>query len=205
MSNYWKILLLVLVIGITIFVVRYVSRIKSNKNELSNVSFGKVTLPYRFKSKEAEQLSVSAFNLEKDGNYENAISQYHKAIQIENDNPKLYFELSECYARNNELQQAVMALNSAIILDSSYPGFYSNRGVCYYHLFEDEKAVADFEKAVQLNSKNPVYYYNLSMAYYSTNRLNEACNAFTQAKTLGLDIDKTKNQNEFIKLQELCK
>jgi tetratricopeptide (TPR) repeat protein len=204
-NKYLKITLSVFVVVIAVSLVYFFGNKSSKKNELSQVSWIPVTHTYRFTNHKAEELSVSAFKLKKEGYYDQAIDLYHEAIKIEHDNPRLYFDLAECYGKNDELQQAVMSMNSAIILDSTYPGFYSNRGMYYYHLFEDEKAVTDLEKAVELDSKSPVYYYNLSLAYYSTNRLEEACNAFKQAKTLGLNTDDSKNQKEFIKLTELCK
>lgn len=203
MKKNFKVLLAILAV-ITVLLIYFLYR-HPKKKVLSNVSWVKVTLPYRFKSHKAEELSISAFNLRKDGYYDQAIKLYHKAIEIEHDNPKLYFDLAECYERNNELQKAVMAMNSAIILDSCYPGFYSNRGNYHYQLFEDEEAIIDLEKAVQLNSTNPAYYYNLSIAYYSAKQSDKACEAFNQAKNLGLNTDEVKNQKEFIKLEQLCK
>jgi tetratricopeptide (TPR) repeat protein len=146
-----------------------------------------------------------ASGLKKDGHWDQAIKLYQDAITIESDNPKLYFELAECYGREDDLLRAVMTMNKAIVIDSSYAGFYNNRGMYYYHLFADDKATVDIEKAVQLDNKNPIYYLNFSLVYYSANRFDEACNAFQAAKAFGLDTNTVRNQKDFVKLQSFCK
>ena len=91
------------------------------------------------------------------------------------------------------------------MVDPTYTVFFNNRGFYYYQIYEDEKAISDFEKAIQLDNTLPNLYYNLSMCYYAKNRFDEACNAFHQAKKLGLDIDSVKKQKEYKLLSELCK
>lgn len=204
MKNFLKILLSGLVTAIVIFVIYKSVMGKADKDYLKNVSWVEVTLPYSFKNHEAENLSVKAFNLKKAGHFHQAINFYLQAIQIEPDNPKLYFDISDCYARKNRLKDAIINLNSAINLDSTYPALYNNRGLYYYQLYEDEKAISDFKKAIHLDNKIPSLYYNLSISYYSAKRLDEACKAFRQAKKLGLDIDNIKDQKEFKSLRELC-
>ena len=181
--------------------------VPKNKEEshLKNASWHEVITPHDFKYPEAENLSVKAFNLKNEEQLDEAINIYQQAIQIEPDNPKLYFDISECYARKNLLRVAIAKLDSAIMVDPTYTVFFNNRGFYYYQIYEDEKAISDFEKAIQLDNTLPNLYYNLSMCYYAKNRFDEACNAFHQAKKLGLDIDSVKKQKEYKLLSELCK
>lgn len=204
-NKYLIVILLFFTATIAIVFIKRSSRGHSESKALSNISWVPVTLPYKFKNDKAKQLRNTASDLKKDGHYGQAIKLYQDAIKIENDNPQLYFELAECYGRNDDLLQAVTIINKAIALDSSYAGFYNNRGMYYYHLFEDDNATADLEKAVSLDNKNPTYYLNLSLVYYSTNKFDEACNSFQAAKVFGLDTNSVRTQKEFVKLQEFCK
>ncbi len=205
MKNFLKLLVAGLLIATSLFIVLSSCKAKADKDYLKNVSWTAVDMPHSFKHREAEKLSVKAFDLKKGGYFNQAIPYYGKAIQIEPDNPRLYFDISECFARANRLKLAIVNVDSAIVLDPTYPTFYNNRGLSYYHLYEDEKAIADFEKATQLDDKNPDFYYNLSIGYYSAKRLDKACTAFHQAKKLGLDINEVKDQVEAKSLLQLCK
>src|SRR5687767_5501208 len=91
MKNY-----LAIIIGSLLFA----SCIESIKhdNNLANVAATPVDLPYKFKSAEAEQLSIEAFALKDEEKFSEAVGLYKKAIAIEPDNPKLYFDMAECYA-----------------------------------------------------------------------------------------------------------
>jgi tetratricopeptide (TPR) repeat protein len=203
MTNPLKILLVSLIICISIFIF-YNLLNKNEKGHLQNISSVKITLPYSFKTAEAESLSIKAFNLKKVGQFDEAIKFYRQAIHIEPGNPKLFFDISECYANIGKLNHAIEDLNSAIVLDSSNAVFYNNRGLYHYQLYEDENAIIDLKKAIQLDRKIPGFYYNLSISYYSANKFSEACNAFGQAKKLGLNIENIINQKELKSLAELC-
>jgi len=164
-----------------------------------------VDLSYTFKSEKAEALSVKAFNLHKENKYEEAISLYQQAIMVEPDNPKLFFDVSECYANNKELDKALSALNAAIILDSLNPAFYNNRGLIYWKLYKDENAINDYNKAILLGSKNWITYSNLSIAYYGNKNQSEACESFKIAKNLGLTTKHVATDKHLTILEESCK
>lgn len=171
---------------------------KTSKEVLEDV-------PYTFKSKAAEDLSVKAFDLAEKGDYNKAIIQYNKALEIEPDNPKLYFDLSNCYMDKKQYELAILHLSQGIGYDSTYFALYNNRGLCYYQLEEDEKAIKDYEKALKLDDQNASISYNLSLAYYETNQLVKACKALDESITKGLNVYAIRDQREFKALQEICK
>jgi len=162
-------------------------------------------LPYIFKNEKAENLSVKAFALRKETKYDEAINLYQQAIAIEPDNPKLFFDISECYANKKELNKALFALDTAIKLDSLNPNFYNNRGLVYWKLYKDENAITDYKHAIALGSKNWITYANLSIVYYWNKKQIEACEAFKTAKKLGLPGDFITNDKHLTVLQEACK
>lgn len=202
MKNAIKILEVVL---FPFFVIIFISSCRNtSRKESDSFTNIPVTLPYKFKKIEAERLSVKAFNLRKTKEYDAAIHLYHKAIEIEPDNPKLFFDLSSCYFETNKLKQAISVLDTAIILDSTCATCYSNRGLYYYNLYEDSIAINDLNKAIELDSGNYVYYSNIALAYYSNKKINQACESFRKAKKLGLKINSATEQTDLIEIEKIC-
>ncbi|MFL5739275.1 MAG: tetratricopeptide repeat protein [Flavisolibacter sp.] len=206
MKKYLKIVLFItaLALGSILIYQNFLSN-KGRKSKFPNMELVEIDPPYKFKSDTAEKLNEVAFNLKNDGHVTQAIKLYLQAIEFEHDNPKLFFDLSECYALANHFRLAISSIDSAINLDPLYPPFYNNRGLCYYQLYKEDSATADFEKAVSLDNKNYVFYANLAMSYYSSHNLLQACDAFKQAKLLGLKIEALPNQKELNVLEGLCK
>jgi len=148
-----------------------------------------VKLPYSFEFEETENLSVQAFELKKQGEHEEAISLYRKALRLEPKNPKLYFDLSECYAYSNEIGKAISMLNSAIELDSNFAPFYNNRGLLYYQLSKNNMAARDYKSAIALDSTQGIYYANLALALNKQGFKPDACDSIRKAEKLNVKVD----------------
>jgi tetratricopeptide (TPR) repeat protein len=155
-------------------------------------SFVPINLPYGFQFKETEELSIKAFDLRKSRDFYSAILIYRQALKLEPQNPRLLFDISECYARINDLETAINVLDTAILIDSTNDWFYNNRGLLYYKQKENEKAIKDFEKAMKIDSSQPIYYANLALAYYYNNMFENACEAIEKANDLGLKTEDFK-------------
>ncbi len=146
-----------------------------------------INLPYGFDKKETEELSIKAFQLTNSKLYNDAIPILRNAVNIEPKNPRLYFDLSQCYAFTNNLEKAIELLDTAINLSDQFAPFYNNRGLLYYKLKQNDKAVADFEFSIKLDSMNSTYFYNLALALYYQERYEESCQALRNSEHLGLD------------------
>jgi len=151
-----------------------------------------VTLPYSFRYSETEQLSIKAFDLRNKRQYFEAILIYKQARNIEPENPRLLFDLSETYARINDLETAITLLDTAIMIDNKYAGFYNNRGLLYYKLKENDKAILDYQKAIELDSTQFTFYSNLALVYYHEDLFDISCQQLEKAESLGLNINDYK-------------
>lgn len=163
-----------------------------------------IKLPYTFKSQKAEQMSVKAFDLKKEKKFDDAISLYGQAIKVEPDNPKLFFDLSECYMSIDKLEQAILLLDTAIMLDPFRSAFYNNRGLNQWHLYKNEAAIRDYQKALEFDSSNWVIYSNLSIAYFGNKEQLEACKMFKIAKKFGLNMANYKEDENLRIIEKLC-
>lgn len=164
-----------------------------------------IALPTSFKSEKTEQISVKAFALYEEKKYKEAIALYRFAIKLESGNPRLWFDLANCYMNMNNPEKAISLLDTAITLDSSYSAFYNNRGYLYYSLDYYQKAIEDLREAIQLDSGNWVIYLNIALAYYSNNNLQDACIALNSSKRLCPDWTQTAGIIKLEKLNEICK
>ncbi len=149
----------------------------------------KVKLPYSFKSEETERLSIAAYKLNQEGEYKKAISIYKKALRIEPKNPKLYFDLSECYAKSDNLERAISILDTAIILDTTSAIFHNNRGLYHYQLGASFQAIKDYRIAIDLDSSNGLFQANLAMAFYRESLFPSACDCIRKAEELKFNIN----------------
>jgi len=147
-----------------------------------------ISLPYPFKHDSAKELYEQAHRFKDKGEYHEARKIYEKARVIEPDNPKILFDLSDCYARINQLEYAISLLDTAIIIDDSFAPFYINRGVLYYKLIKNTEAIQDYNRAIELDSTQSAAYANLALVYYYEKRFDEACHSLQKAESLGFMV-----------------
>ena len=159
-----------------------------------------IRLSYKFNYKVTEELRDKALNLKEMKLYYEAIKFYRQAIKIEPHNPSLYFEISDCYARVNNLETAISTIDTAIIIDSTCDAFYNNRGLLHYKLKENDKAISDYLTAIEIEPKQVVTYCNIALVYYYKEDYKKACEALLKAEKLGLDYS---THEELKRIKEL--
>jgi tetratricopeptide (TPR) repeat protein len=79
------------------------------------------------------------------GDYEQAIADYSKAIELDPDDATAYSNRGSAYKESGDLEQAIADYNKAIELDPDDGTVYNNRGNAYVDIGELEDAIADFE------------------------------------------------------------
>lgn len=165
----------------------------NKSNTRYNVSEGvEMTLPYEYKNDNALLLRNRANRFRQSKEFDSAVTNYRKGLTIDPKNPIFYFELSDCYARTNNLEKAISLLDSAILIDSYSSAFYNNRGLLYYKSDSLYSSLKDYSAAVFFDSTNKVAFGNLALVYYDLNNIDKACECIKKAESLGLDISKEK-------------
>lgn len=168
----------------------------SSYNETNLV--GIVNFEYEFKTDEGTELFLKAFETQKIGDYENAVKLYYQILEIEK-NPKVYFQLAECFAQTNDLEKSISSLNLAIEIDSSNHNFWFQKG--YYEVLVENysSAIESYNKAISLNSSNKYFFMNIALAYFYNDQKEEACNAIKIYQDKGGDV------NELWELEKIDK
>lgn len=86
--------------------------------------------------------------------YDEAIADYTKAIQINPNNDYAYYNRGFIYKNNfNDYKKAIEDFTKYIQFDSKFMWVYVNRGNCYKALGQKKEAEADFAKARELGYK----------------------------------------------------
>ena len=101
-------------------------------------------------------------------NYEYAIEDYTRAIQLDPNDPNLYNNLGVAYFNIGDVNKAIENYTKAITIkpdhDSSYYNrgdSYYNRGECWLHLKEWEKAKTDLKDAKNMGIDVIAAFHNV--------------------------------------------
>ena len=84
------------------------------------------------------------------GEYDEAIRNYTKAIEIESEFANAYSARGSAYSRKGEYDRAITDYNRAIELDQNFAEAYLMRGIVYDRKKEHEKAVSDLNFYLKL-------------------------------------------------------
>ena len=87
-------------------------------------------------------------NLAEAGQYEQAIVEFDKAIELDPNYPKVYANRGLAYSSLGEYDKAIADYSKAIELDSNYAKAYYNRGLAYKSQGREAEAIADFQRVV---------------------------------------------------------
>ena len=145
--------------------------------------------------------SIGAYNkgsaYAKNGNYDEAIAEFNKCIDLSQFLDEAYTARGGCYAKKGNFEQALADYNKAIEKNHRSLAAYNNRGwLVYYKRGELGHAIADYTKAIEIDPKQWSAYYNRGLAYYCNEQYNKALADYVAA----INLKPTKvNYDEFIK------
>ncbi|MGI0479732.1 protein kinase domain-containing protein [Geminocystis sp. CENA526] len=113
--------------------------------------------------------------------YEKAIIDYTKAIELDPNYIYAYNNRGVVYENLKEYEKAIMDYTKAIELDPNYKSAYNNRGIVYGQLKEYEKAIMDYTKAIELDPNYTYAYNNRGVAYENLKEYEKAIMDYTKA------------------------
>jgi tetratricopeptide (TPR) repeat protein len=102
------------------------------------------------------------------GEYDKAISDYNKAIEIDPMDAgvyKAYLNRGNAYDSKGEYNQAISDYNKALEINPEYAEGYNNRGLAYANRGEYNQAISDYNKALEIKPEYAEAYANRGNAY----------------------------------------
>ena len=117
--------------------------------------------------------------------HEEAIAVYTQALNIDPENPELYYHRGVAYYEDINYDAALDDLTRAIEIDENYAAAYASRGLIYTFLAEvdgsaRDKAIADFNEAIRLNPQLSLAYQNRGDFYHDIGEYDKAIADYSQ-------------------------
>lgn len=143
-------------------------------------------------SKLEQQFIDSAQSYFERDEFDKAIAELDKAVNISPRNPKLFLMRGDCKWLNRDLDGAVADYSRAIELGPTAPGIeraYYNRGTARQSMTNDINAFSDFEKAIAIKPTYADPYYGRGAIFDKRGKTDLALKDFNKA--IALDPEQT--------------
>lgn len=105
-------------------------------------------------------------------NYDLAIEDFTKAIELDPYNASAYRERGRVYAQKGDYNSSISDYDRAIQINPNFSAAYNNRGNSHSFKRDYEKAIADFDRAIEINPNFADAYYNRALVHIE-NRSND--------------------------------
>ena len=115
------------------------------------------------------------------GEFETAIEQYSKAIELDPTQDGLYSERGTTYSQLGEYELALKDFDQAIALYPNYEKAYGNRAEVYLILERYEEALADYMKSIEIDPNFEFGYQGIADVYYQLGDIEKSIEYATKA------------------------
>lgn len=122
-----------------------------------------------------------ALYYEQEGQIKEAILQYNKAIELDQNNSAIYTGLGNLYYKNYEYDRAIEVLKKAIKIDRNNEKAHHYLGLVYSSKKIYDKAMMEIKKAIEINPSNAISHYNLGIIYDLKNLFDLAIDEYKKA------------------------
>ncbi len=116
----------------------------------------------------------------KNGNYDQAISEYTKVIEL-NPTDAAYNNRGNAYSNKGNLPQAISDYTKAIEINSNDAYAYCGRGLVYVKQGNFTQAISDYNKVIEINPNFAYIYSNRGVAYQGSKEYDKAILDLTKA------------------------
>lgn len=115
------------------------------------------------------------------GKYDEAVSEYGKAIEISPENVIVYVSRGEAYISLKRYSEAINDFSKAIELSPDNEMAYRGRGNAYENSGDAKQALSDYDKCISLNPHDKFAYFGRGVANAFLGLSGKAMEDFTKA------------------------
>lgn len=133
--------------------------------------------------------------------YNNALSNFKKALNINNDSVYANMGIGCVYNDNGYYHKAIEYFNNAIRLikdkgiedeHKNLQNAYYNLGLSYFLLGEYNKSIENFDEALKLNEEDYETYNDKGNAYYKQGYFDKAIESYKKALSINPNFENAK-------------
>ena len=139
-------------------------------------------------SRDAEFYNSRGIAYGEKGQYDEAISDYNKALEINQSYAEAYRNRGNAYFYKRQYDQAISDYNKALEINPKYAKAYNNRGVIYRLKGQYDQAISDYDKALEIDAGYADAYNNRGVAYYFKGEYEKSWEDVKKAQNLGHQI-----------------
>ena len=126
------------------------------------------------------------------GDYDRAIADFSKAIELDPKDAETYFNRGYAYGHKGDYDRAIADFSKALELDPKAVVAYNSRGAAYEHKGDHDRAIADFSKVLELDPKDAHVYHNRGAAYEDKGDHDRAIADYRRALQFDPSIEASK-------------
>jgi tetratricopeptide (TPR) repeat protein len=138
--------------------------------------------------KSSKTLNAMGYEYHKKGQYDKAIVEYNKALELNSQNFEAYVNRGNAYEAMGANEDAITDYNRAIEINPNYGGAYMNKGVVYARMGQYDQAISNISKGIDIEPKNGEMYFNRAVTYFHNNEYDKAWDDVNKAQNLGWEI-----------------
>jgi tetratricopeptide (TPR) repeat protein len=129
------------------------------------------------------------------GSYDEAISQYKQAIQLDPENASVYIGLGNAFHKKGLYAEAIKSLEKAVQIKPYWADCRCNLGAAYSLAGMHDKAIEEFVQAININPNYAAAHYGLGIAYTSAGKFDKAGEQVETLKELNSQFAEKLEQN----------
>lgn len=132
-------------------------------------------------------------------NFNEAIIQYKKAIELDNDNPQYYYAIAECYEEIDSIYEEKKALIECLKYNQNNAKIYFKLGTIYNLQNDTNSAIFHMKKAIELDDNFIDAKYKLALILEHIGNIEEAVALYEQILLLNPSHEEVANNLKMLK------
>ena len=121
----------------------------------------------------------------KNGKFDDAISEYRKALLLSPGHIRAHNNLGRAYAVKGKYDEAIVEFKRALAINPRHVRALNNLGAAYFQKGEFDKAIIEMKRSLAIRPNNINAHNNLALAYYSQGKYKSALAHFDRVISLG--------------------
>jgi tetratricopeptide (TPR) repeat protein len=138
-------------------------------------------------SKTAKEFFESGVIKQNDKNFEGAIADYNKAIEIDPNLVRVYNNRGNAKSDLKDYKGAILDFSKALEIDPNDNYIYCNRGLAKTKIKDYTGAILDYTKALSIDSKDANSYMGRGITHNYLGNKKNACSDWLKAGELGYE------------------